>query len=225
MSEMREPRTNAASLPISGMALLWIGLAAGYLAASATGQRALALAAIGLMVGAIVAASGRRVAGIIAGVALAAVSFYWADSMFFFVYVPPLAAFAFMAFFFQRTLQRGAEPLITRVARIERPDLPMEVALYTRKLTQLWSLCFLFLFFAALLLAPAVTLDSWSRWVQGLGYLMPGTLFLGEYAYRHHRFRDRRHSSLRVLVAHIVTVIREEALQRQEPISPDRDRR
>ena len=76
----------------------------------------------------------------------------------------------------------------------------------------------------ALLLAPALTLDSWSRWVHGLGYVVPGTLFLGEYAYRHYRFRDRRHSSLRVLIAHIVAVIREEALQPQEPISPDRER-
>ena len=139
MSETQEPRTNPARLHIPGMVWLWVGLAAGYLAASANGQRTIAMATIGLMVGAIVAASGRRVAGIVAGIALAAVCFHWADNVFFFVYLPPLAAFALMAFFFQRTLRRGAEPLITRVARIERPDLTLEVACYTRNLTQLRS--------------------------------------------------------------------------------------
>lgn len=202
----------AAEAPRFLLGLVWIALAAGYLAASASGHRAAALGVVGLMVGALVAASGRRLAGLTAGLALAIACLYWSDSIAFLVYAPPLAAFAFMAFFFERTLRPGAEPLITRVARKEHPDLPVEMARYARTWTRAWSLCFVSLFLAALLSAPVLSLDSWARWVQGLGYAVPTALFLGEYAYRHQRFRDHRHGSLPVLILNIVAVIKEAAV-------------
>ena len=103
--------------------------------------------------------------------------------------------------------------LITRVARTEHPDLPEEMARYTRTLTRTWSLCFVLLFLVALLSAPVLALDSWSRWVHGLGYLVPAALFLGEYVYRHHRFRDRRHGSIPDLILKIAVVLREAAVK------------
>lgn len=213
MCEARDSRASRADVHIPGLALLWLALAAGYLAASASGHRAVALSVVGLMLGALVAATGRRAAGTVTGLVLAGACQYWSDSIAFFVYVPPLAAFAFMAFFFHRTLRRGAEPLITRVARAEHPDLPIEMARYTRTLTRAWSLCFVFLFLGALLSAPVLTLDSWSRWVHGLGYLVPTALFLGEYLYRHSRFRDHRHGSIPELILKIVAVFKEAAVK------------
>jgi uncharacterized membrane protein len=196
---------------VPGLALLWLALAAGYLAASASGHRAVAMSIVGLMAGALIAVSGHRFAGLLAGVALAAACLHWSDSIFLLVYVPPLFAFAFMAYFFYRTLGPGIEPLITRVARKEHPDLPAEIMQFTRTLTWAWSLCFAFLFLAALLLAYLLPLDSWSRWVHGLGYAVPATLFLGEFAYRHRRFPDRSHGSLPVLILNIVAVVKEAA--------------
>jgi len=213
MHEAREPRANHAGFRIPGLALLWLALAAGYLAASASGHRAVALGLVGLMVGALVAATGRQVVGLVAGLVLAGACLYWSDSIAVFVYAPPLAAFGFMAYFFHRTLRRGVEPLITRVARTEHPDLPLEMARYTRTLTRTWSLCFVFLFLAAILSAPILTLESWSRWVHGLGYLVPTALFLGEYAYRHYRFRDHRHDSIPGLILSIVAVLKEAAVK------------
>ena len=195
-----------------GLVALWLVLAAGYLAVSATGLRVAAMAIVGLMVGALLAASGRLVAGTVTGTALAILCLYFSDSMKFISYAPPLAAFAFMAYFFYRTLRPGSEPLITRVARKEDPDMPADRARYTRMLTWAWSLCFMLLFAVALLLAPLLQLDAWSRWVHGLGYVLPGALFLGEYAFRHHRFPDRKHSSLWVLIPNIVAVSKEAAL-------------
>jgi uncharacterized membrane protein len=221
---MGEARENHADFHIPGLGLLWLGLAAGYLAASASGHRAVALGVVGLRVGALVAATGRRVAGLLAGLVLAGACLYWSDSIFFFVYAPPLAAFAFMAFFFHRTLRRGVEPLITRVARAEHPDLPVEMARYTRALTRTWSLCFVFLFLAAMLSAPVLTLDSWSRWVHGLGYLVPTALFLGEYAYRHYRFRDHRHDSIPALILKIAAVFKEAAVTPHASSPKARDR-
>ena len=71
MDEARESRPKPAGSRIPGLGLLWIALAAGYLAASASGHRALALGVVGLMVGALVAATGRLVVGLAAGLALA----------------------------------------------------------------------------------------------------------------------------------------------------------
>ena len=191
---------------------LWLVLAVGYLAASATGLRVVAMSMVGLMVGALLAASGWRVAGVVTGIALAGLCAYFSDSMGFIAYAPPLAAFAFMAFFFYRTLRPGSEPLITRVARMEHPDLPPDMARHARMLTWAWSFCFVLLFVVALVLAPLLQLDMWSRWVHGLGYVIPGVLFLGEYAYRHYRFREQHHGSLLVLIPNIVAASRDAAL-------------
>lgn len=195
-----------------GMIALWLVLAIGYLVTSVAGMRVVAMAVVGLMVGALLAASGRLLAGAIASVVLAGLCLYFSASLAFVAYAPPLAAFAFMALFFYRTLRPGSVPLITRVARMEHPDLPLAMERYSRRLTWIWTFCFLLLFAAALGSTLILPLEVWSRWVQGLGYVLPGVLFLGEFAYRHHRFPDRRHGSLRELIPNIVSVSREIAL-------------
>ena len=191
---------------------LWLGLALGYLVASAMGFRMLATSLVGVMIGALLVASGKRVTGVATAATLVGLCVYFSASIQFIVYAPPLAAFAFMTYFFYRTLRPGSEPLITRVARMEHPDLPPEMARHARMLTWIWSLCFVLLFLVALALAPLLELDLWSRWVHALGYIVPGLLFLGEYVYRHYRFRERQHGSLRALIANIVKVSRDAAV-------------
>ena len=212
MPEPKLSRNPPALSSQPGLLVLWLVLAAGYLVASALGFRVAAMVAVSIMLGALLAASGRIVAGCLAGMALIAACLYFSDSMQFIIYAPPLAAFAFMAFFFYRTLRPGSEPLITKVARREHPDLPPDMARYTRALTWSWALCFALLFVVGLLLVPVVALDTWSRVVHGSGYIVPGVLFLGEYAYRHYRFRERSHGSLRVLIPNIIAVSREAAM-------------
>ncbi len=217
MSEARENRAITTDAGIPWPSLLWLGLAISYLAASASDCHAIALAVVGLMIGALVAnlvaASSRYVAGLITGLVLSSACLYWADSLIFVAYMPPIAGFAFMAFFFSQTLRHGSEPLITRIARKEHPDLPPEIAHYTRTLTWAWSGCFVFLLAAALLFAPFLPLPSWSRWMQGLGIAVPVTLFLGEYVYRHRRLREHHHASLLVLILNSITVIKEAAVK------------
>ena len=212
-SETPETSVIRADPAIPGLGALWLCLAVAYLAASASGHRGIALAVVGLMIGALMAASGRRMAGSVTGLALSSACLYWADSLLLVAYMPPIAGFAFMAFFFQRTLRRGSEPLITRVARKEHPDLPTEIERYTRTLTWVWSGCFASLLVAALVFAVLLPLDSWSRWMQGLGILVPATLFLGEYIYRHRRLPDHHHASLPVLVLNSIAVIKEAAVK------------
>jgi uncharacterized membrane protein len=198
---------------IPGRGLIWLGLSVAYLFASALGDRAAALAVLGLMTGALIAGSGRGIAGLIAGLVLAAAAWRFADAVRMLVFIPPLAAFAFMAFFFGRTLRAGSEPLINRIARKEHPDLPQDMARHARWLTGVWTACFALLFLAALALCTFLPLEAWSRWVQLLGYAVPGALFLGEYVYRRRRFAHSAHGSLAVLVPNVLAVIRESALE------------
>ncbi len=196
------------AMRIPALGVLWLGLAAAYFAASAFGHRAAALAVLGLMAGALLASSGSKLAGLIAGVVLAAAAWHYSATLAWLVFVPPLAAFAFLACLFARTLRAGSEPLISRIARKAGPALPPDVARYTRSLTALWAACFAALFFLALGLAPVVSLEAWSRWVHALGYALPGALFLGEYAYRRRRFPRRARDPLAVLVPNVVAAIR-----------------
>lgn len=195
-----------------GIVALWLALVGAYLISSALGKHMVATAAVGMMTGALLAASGRVVAGAILGTLLAGLCVYFSGSMQFLIYAPPPAAFAFMALFFFRTLRSGSEALITQVARKEHPDLPTDMQHYTRLLTWIWSLTFMSMLAAALILLPLLPVDTWSHVVHGMGYVAPAALFLAEYAYRHFRFPARPHGSLPILVANIVKVIQEIAL-------------
>ncbi len=211
---------SAPRLPLP--ALLWIALALAYLLASASGHRALAIGIVGLMFGTVLAVSGLRLVGAVTALVMVAAAILATigagDSLSYLAilaYLPPLAAFAFMAWFFGRTLRSGADALITRVARKEHAVLPEEIARYTRTLTQIWTACFVLLCLLALLLALLLPLPQWSRWVHGLGYVLPAVLFIGEYIFRHRYFRDREHHGLLRLIANILLVIKESALETQ----------
>lgn len=194
-------------------ALAWMGLAAAYFAASALGHREATLAVLGLMAGALVAASGRLLQGLVLGAVLAAAAWRFAGSVPFLAFVPPLAAFAMLAYVFARTLRAGSEPLINRIARKEHPDLPGELARHARWLTGAWVACFAGLFLVSLGLVPVLPLEAWSRSVHALGYTVPGALFLGEYAYRVRRFPGHSQGSLAVLIPNVFAVLREMSLE------------
>lgn len=206
------------------LGLLWLGLVGAYFAASAFGYRAASLAIVGLMAGALVALGGRRVAGAVVGALLAFAGWHAAESFAFAARIPPLAAFAFMAWFFGRTLRPGEVPFIVRVARMEHPDLPADMERHAGRLTALWTACFAMMFAAALAAAFALGLQDWSRWVHAMGYVVPALLFVGELAYRNRRFATRTHGSLAVLVRNVLAAIREGALQPRGPAAPQAGR-
>ncbi len=202
--------------------LLWIVLAGSYFAASALGHRALALAVIGLMVGALFAAGGRWLLGALLGVVLAALALRFSEHAALFAYLPPLAAFAFMAFFFGRTLAAGRVPFIVRIARMEHPQLPPAMERHARALTVIWTACFAALFAGALALAFVVPFATWAWWVQGLGYVVPGLLFVGELVYRKRVFADHSHGSLAELVRITILAIREDTRGASRPADATR---
>jgi uncharacterized membrane protein len=99
------------------------------------------------------------------------------------------------------------------------------MARHARRLTGIWAGCFVVLFLVAFGLALFMPLETWSRWVHGLGYVVPGALFVGEHAYRLRRFPDRAQGSLPELVPHVIAVMREMALEPARAARPGREGR
>jgi uncharacterized membrane protein len=80
--------------------------------------------------------------------------------------------------------------MVERLARLREPDLPTEAILYTRRVTQVW--CVFFVFNGSIALATALwaSPDIWSLYNGAIAYLLMGLLFGGEYMVRV-RFKRR----------------------------------
>lgn len=110
----------------------------------------------------------------------------------------PVLVNLLLARLFQMTLQPGAEPLISRIARIAREEsvLPTELAAYTRRLTRAWAWFFLALAANSLLLALLASTETVILFANTLNLLFMGVFFLIENLYRLYRYRSYRYTSL-----------------------------
>ena len=114
--------------------------------------------------------------------------------------LPHAAAYLFMLWLFGRTLLRGREPIVTRIARRVRGTLPAEMETYTRRLTVAWCL-----FFAAQLVLSALLLafgsvEHWSLFVNVLNLPLVALMFVGEWLYRVIRYPHLPQSSIAKVV-------------------------
>ncbi len=121
--------------------------------------------------------------------------------------LPPVVFNAVVGLYFARSLRAGRTPLIECIvlaihaAHMPHPDVPR----YARRLTLSWAILLfglalvnfvlaLFADPAGLLLSLGVTppltvpLAWWSAFANGINYAVIGLFFVGEYAYRSHRF-------------------------------------
>ena len=117
------------------------------------------------------------------------------------VYAVPVALYLLIGTVFGRTLLPGREPLVCRIARLDRGgSLPGDLARYARAVTWLWTLVMGAFAAASLALAVYGTPPMWS-WFNNVW--MPAftiVLFIGEYVFRLVRFRHYPHNNpLRVV--------------------------
>lgn len=75
-------------------------------------------------------------------------------------------------------------PLIERLARLREPDLPPKAIRYTRRVTQVWVLFFIFNATLATLLTLWAPLSWWTLYNGLIAYLLMGLLFAGEWLVR-----------------------------------------
>lgn len=102
-----------------------------------------------------------------------------------------LSMLAWLAFFFGRTLLPGRTPLITRIALVSDPDLPLALQRYARRLTAVWCAYFVL---AALLALAFASSGGWLGLLVGAGSIV---LFVGEHRLRPHLFPGQDFPSLR----------------------------
>jgi uncharacterized membrane protein len=101
----------------------------------------------------------------------------------------PVLISGFMLTLFGLSLMRGM-PLIERLARLTEPDLPIVAIRYTRQVTCVWCLFFLFNGLIAAVLTLWAPLSWWTLYTGLIAYGLMGVLFAVEWMVRQ-RVRGR----------------------------------
>lgn len=78
----------------------------------------------------------------------------------------------------------GKQSLIERLARLQDPNLPPEAVPYTRRVTQIWCVFFIFNGSIAALLVWLQRFDWWAWYTGIIAYILMGLLLGGEWLYR-----------------------------------------
>ncbi|HEY6644570.1 hypothetical protein [Povalibacter sp.] len=126
------------------------------------------------------------------------------------LYLPPVLIPGFLAWVFGHTLAKARTPLIEQFVRAMHAaddDIEPGVWPYARRLTLAWTVLLATIAAVNLILATlvtpegllmaagivppiAVTQAQWSTFANLIGYLLIGSFFVIEYAYRRRRFRQ-----------------------------------
>ena len=115
---------------------------------------------------------------------------------------PHAAAYLFLLWLFGRTLRRGKEPLVSRLARRVHGTLAPEIEAYTRAVTLAWCMFFAGQVTVSLLLLAFTPLEAWSLFVNVLNIPLLALMFASEYLYRVTRYPDHPRATIaRVLRA------------------------
>ncbi|WES90200.1 hypothetical protein OHJ28_23050 [Dickeya fangzhongdai] len=115
------------------------------------------------------------------GAALCVASLWLRDRQWLMWY--PVAVNAVMlTLFFGSLFSRM--PFIERIARLREPDLPAKAIVYTRRVTQVWCLFFVFNGAIALLTCLSGNMVWWAAWNGMFSYLLMGLLMGGEWLLR-----------------------------------------
>ena len=100
-----------------------------------------------------------------------------------------------LAIFFGQSLLANRTPVITRLATLLRKEMVPRVVVYTRHVTQLWTIFFIVLTIETLLLAVYAPIETWSLFTNLLNYMFTALFFTGEYIFRIHYLDDLEHMS------------------------------
>jgi uncharacterized membrane protein len=137
----------------------------------------------------------------LAGCALAllAIALSWRqlESHFAWVYlVQQAGSYVALAVLFGRTLAAGREPLCSRFAALVHGPLAPEVARYTRRVTQAWTLFFVGIVVALVVTFLALPLREWSAFANFATLPLVGVMFIVEYAVRRRALPNMAHRGL-----------------------------
>ncbi len=94
---------------------------------------------------------------------------------------PSIVSLGFLAIFFYSL---KGEAVITKIARLKEKNIDKKVVSYTRELTKIWCLFFVFNAVFAFVLSCFENKFYWSIYCSFISYILMGFLFFGEILYR-----------------------------------------
>lgn len=108
----------------------------------------------------------------------------------------PLAIYVGLGWVFGRTLVEGSQPLVERIARLERgEDMPAELLRHARLVTWAWTVLFAGMAIVSTGLWLLGSSMAWSLFTNVISYFLVGGLFIGEYIYRVLRYSKYQHQN------------------------------
>jgi len=110
------------------------------------------------------------------------------DQLFLFMYLPPVVISMALLLLFGRTLKVDKVPIITRYAELIDGELSEEMACYTYRVTQAWTIFFFILLIECIGLAVFAPTEIWSLFTNVINYVAIATMFYAEYIYRKRMF-------------------------------------
>ena len=137
-----------------------------------------------LLLGRLMTARGSKAGGqwlIVAVILFCAVA-VWNNDLFTLRFYPVLINLVLLIIFTSSLF--FPPPVVERLARLQHPDLPPEGVRYTRRVTQVWSLFFLFNGLVATVTALWSSFAFWSLYNGLIAYLLMGLLMAAEYLVR-----------------------------------------
>ena len=161
-----------------------------YLSLGRLEPRWLALLLLGLALARLVVSRTAVTWGFAAGALLLAV-FSWAGNAWMPLKLYPVVVSAVLLALFAASLAYPPSA-IERFARLREPDLPPEAVAYTRRVTQVWCVFFVFNGTLALVFALWGSEALWSLYTGVISYLLMGLLLGGELLLRR-RFKRLHH--------------------------------
>ncbi len=111
------------------------------------------------------------------------------------LFIPPLLGSLFLLWLFGRSLAPGRTALISQFANAYHGELPPPVALYTRRVTMIWTVYFAVFAVSVLYLGFISPSSGGSFYINLFNYMMIALLLVGEYLIRINRFKDLQHPS------------------------------
>lgn len=104
----------------------------------------------------------------------------YSDAYASILYLPPVLIPSWLAIVFLGSLQKDRAAISIIAERIEGKALDAQHMRYTRRLTLLWGLIFVFMVIEAITLAIWASYETWSWWVNIGNYIVVAVLILGE---------------------------------------------
>ena len=130
----------------------------------------------------------------VSGILMCGVYLVWSYGLINWItYTTPVLIPLMLLGIFGATLLPGKTPLVTAIGEAARGTLDVSMRQYTRRVTWIWTLTFIFLTTEAIILTLLDHELAWSWLINVVNPALLVTIFVGEFIYRKHRFPNHRH--------------------------------